>query len=93
MTSKHGQKEDKEDEGVFYTYSALLIESGLTECLNNILLTPEVEFEGRNEEEDSVSLLLKAKEESLNILINLSCNGDPHASSIVKRGTLDVLCH
>lgn len=77
---------------MFYTHSTLLIESGITERLNGILLTPEVEFEACLEEA-SESHVLKAKEEALHIIINLSCNGDTNASSIVKRGTLEVLCY
>ena len=44
-------------------------------------------------EDDADSELLKAKEEAMNIVINLSCYADPHVNSIIKRGTLDVLCN
>mmetsp|Transcript_29415 Transcript_29415/g.39133 ORF Transcript_29415/g.39133 Transcript_29415/m.39133 type:complete len:201 (+) Transcript_29415:583-1185(+) len=98
MTSEHTK-----DFPIFFTYSALIIESGVLTRLNKILLTQESEFEmnqaegchrnfSRNGEAELESPLTLAKVEALSILINLSFNNDQQLNSIVKHGCIHVMC-
>ena len=96
ITSRHGS-----DKPNFFTYSAILIESGIIERLNRIIRAHESEFgydaveaqpQVFSENEEPCSRLFSSKEESIGILINLSFGSEAQVNSLVKRGCIEVLC-
>ena len=89
------------DQSNLFSYTAILIESGTIERLNQIIQAHESEFGSDaaevlpqilSESEEPCSKLLSGKEESIGILINLSFGSEAQVNSLVKRGCIEVLC-
>ena len=104
MTLNSLTSEHVKNFSTFFTYSAMIIESGVLDRLNRILMADESEFDAdfpiqssafllRESEMESCSALMQAKGEALNILINLSHNNEQHVNFMVNHGCIAVLCH